>query len=383
MKTTDDWRSAIDKNAIVGSVFIFLSKAFDSISHKLLLYKLSCYGFGQGSLRWFQSYLEGRKQRVLYGRQTSDWSNVLSGVPQGSTLGPILFSLYVNDLPLCLNACKIMLYADDITVYYYNHSIDKVKDVLSKDLAHLASWLVHNNLQLNLNKTKLMCFSRKGRKSEANNLDICISNTTLEKCEEVKFLGVIVDRNLTWESHIQLVRRKCLFGLFTLRRVRKYLSTNLLKLLYQSFIQSHLDYCSTVWAECHKSDLMKLKQLQTSGMRLILNEQWTCPSTDMRSRLGWLSIENKLKMQILICVKRYVDDGGSKCVKMFTTRKEMGLRSSRDRDTDLFVPTPHTDCMMKSFLFKGSTDWNSLPINLRKSSDLSFRTGLLKYFNSM
>ena len=126
----------------------------------------------------------------------------------------------------------------------------------------------------------------------------------------------------------------------------------------------------------------------TATQNLSYYNQWTILTvtvsvTDMRSRLGWLSIENKLKMQRLICVKRYVDDDGSKCVKMFTTRKEMGLQSSRDRDTDLFVPTPHTDCMMKSFLFKGSTDWNSLPINLRKSSDLSFRTGLLKYFNSM
>ena len=114
----EDWRSSLERNEIVGSVFVDLSKAFDSINHCLLLQKLALYGFHDESLEWFRNYLSGGRQRVAYGDQMSEWVNVCMGVPQGSILGPLTFTIFVNDLPAVLSRSKVMLYADDTTVYF-------------------------------------------------------------------------------------------------------------------------------------------------------------------------------------------------------------------------------------------------------------------------
>ena len=118
LKTVDDWRLSLDKIEIVGSVFIDLSKAFDSVCHTLLLEKLARYGFRGDSLLWFQSYLSGRKQRVVIGGEASEWTDVSAGVPQGSILGPLLFSVFVNDLPSALHECKVMMYSMQMTPQY-------------------------------------------------------------------------------------------------------------------------------------------------------------------------------------------------------------------------------------------------------------------------
>ena len=118
LKTVDDWRLSLDRNEIVGSVFIDLSKVFDSVCHTLLLEKLARYGFRGDSLLWFQSYLSGRKQRVVIGGEASEWTDVSAGVPQGSILGPLLFSVFVNDLPSALHECKVMMYSMQMTPQY-------------------------------------------------------------------------------------------------------------------------------------------------------------------------------------------------------------------------------------------------------------------------
>ena len=131
LKTVKDWRGSLERNEIVGSVFVDLSKAFDSINHCLLLQKLALYGFRDEPLEWFRNYLSGRRQRVAYGEEMSEWVNVRMGVPQGSILGPLLFTIFVNDLPAALSRSKVMLYADDTTVYFADPSAPRVEEVLT------------------------------------------------------------------------------------------------------------------------------------------------------------------------------------------------------------------------------------------------------------
>ena len=126
LKTVDNWRLSLDRNEIVGSVFIDLSKAFDSVCHTLCWRSSHGTGFEGESLLWFQSYLSGRKQRVVIGGEVSEWTDVIAGVPQGSILGPLLFSVFVNDLPTALHKCKVMMYAVDTTVYYSDLSSKRV-----------------------------------------------------------------------------------------------------------------------------------------------------------------------------------------------------------------------------------------------------------------
>ena len=142
LKVVDDWRRSLDKGEIVGSIFVDLSKAFDSIYHSLLLKKLSRYGLRGKVLEWFQDYLNGRKQRIVYGEEVSEWSDVTAGVPQGSVLGPLLFSIFINDLPNYISDCKMMLYADDTTMYYSHSSVERLMEVLDLDIHRMTSGTV-------------------------------------------------------------------------------------------------------------------------------------------------------------------------------------------------------------------------------------------------
>ena len=144
LKTVEDWRGNLERKEIVGSVSVDLSKAFDSINHCLLLQKLALYGFWDESLEWFRNYLSGRRQRVAFGDEMSEWVNVRMGVPQGSILVPLLFTIFVNDLPATLSRSKVMLYADDTTVYFADPSGQRVEEVLTENLGQLSCWIAQN-----------------------------------------------------------------------------------------------------------------------------------------------------------------------------------------------------------------------------------------------
>ena len=245
---------------------------FNSVCHTILLEKLSLYGFRGNSLQWFKSYLHGRRQRVVFGRAESDWTVACTGVSQGSILGPLLFSIFINDLPATLSRSTVMMYADDTTVYFSYSDAEKVQKVLTEDLGNLSSWIAANGLKMSVKKTQVMMLSRKGREKEAGRLQVSIDNEVFAKCDEIKYLGVIVDNHLTWRSHIEEVRKKCLSALAVLRKLKGSLPPKLRNVLYQLMVLLHLDYCAVVWAECCKDDATKLERIQKSGMWFILNE---------------------------------------------------------------------------------------------------------------
>ena len=136
--------------------FLYLTKAFDTVDHQILLSKLSTYGLSGNSLKWFRSYITDRKQRTSCGNDMSNELPVTHGVPQGSILGPLLFDIYINDLPCTLEYCCASLYADDTVIYCYGSSSHEISDKLNRDLLAVANWLNAHKLTLNLEKTKCM-----------------------------------------------------------------------------------------------------------------------------------------------------------------------------------------------------------------------------------
>ena len=328
--TVDDWRRRLEHNEIVGSVFVDLSKAFDSIPHSLLLEKLCRYGFRGQSLKWLQSYLHDRKQHVFYNDESSPWSTVNMGVPQGSILGPLLFSLFINDLPTSLGQSSVMLYADDTTVYFSDPDGKVVQNVLSEDLGRLSTWIIQNGLNLNLHKTQFLCLARKNKVSQTKDIAVSMGGTTLQRQNEVKFLGVIVDERLSWRSHIEKIKRSCLRAMSPLFKLRNTLPSNLKLMLYRALVEPHLNYCAVVWMECSKADRIKLEKIQNRAMRVILNERKDSSATRLRSQLGWSTLENRRKMLRAVCTKRYLSKECPAYSKgMFMTNKDVGIRSAR------------------------------------------------------
>ena len=175
-------------------MFIDLIKYLDYIDHGLLLSKLKAYGTSEDGLRWFRSYLTGRRQRVLINGLASIWRPVERGVPRGSILGPLLFCIFVNDLPERINQCSVSLYADDTTLYHSSKDSTKLKNTLESTLDDVANWVGGNGLKINIKKTQVIFLGRKGRKKEVENASINHQGVTLMAEPNVKFPGVTVDR---------------------------------------------------------------------------------------------------------------------------------------------------------------------------------------------
>ena len=154
----------MDKGEVTGSVFIDLAKAFDTVDHDILISKLKNYGVCDESLQWFENYFSGRKQLVCIDSQSSEELEITSGVPQGSILGPLLFIVYINDLPRSLKHCSVNMYADDTAIYLGSQTVDTLNIYLNQDLERLAEWLVDNNLVLNVTKTKSLLFTSQRHK---------------------------------------------------------------------------------------------------------------------------------------------------------------------------------------------------------------------------
>ena len=173
-------------------VFIDLHKAFDSVDHEILISKLESYGLKDIELDWFQNYLTDRKQLVSFGKEISDPCLVTSGVPQGSTLGPLLFVLFVNDLPVVLERCQVLMYADDTVMYFTASNAQEISSTLNSEHAKANDWLVDNSLFIHQGKTECVFFGT-GSRLATDNLSVNIDGKELTRVAEYKYLGVILD----------------------------------------------------------------------------------------------------------------------------------------------------------------------------------------------
>ena len=204
---TEDWKLALDADDLVGIMFIDLSKAFDSIDHSLLIAKLFAYGFDRISLQWFTNYSSNRQQRVILDHVYSDWSIVMRAVPQGSVLGPLLFIIYMNDLPTVLQHSHINLFADDIALYVIHSDPCTVQTYLNHDLSLIFQWVTSNGFKVNVSKSQLLLLARRHRRNELSSIQIFLAGNLIQPKSCVKYLGVLVDSDLAWTEHIQSIRK--------------------------------------------------------------------------------------------------------------------------------------------------------------------------------
>ena len=221
---TNDWLLAMDKGFLVGVVFLDVSKAFDSINHQLLLQKLQSLGLQDTALDWFTSYLDSRSQEVRIEDSTSSSSSLLAGVPQGSILGPSLFSLFMNDLPDSVKSSTCAMYADDTTLYVTSDSVDSITTSLNHCLLLINTWMQENYLKLNVSKTKCMLI-HPPRKPHLPPLHLSVNGTTIEQVFLTKFkrLGLYINDTLSWNEHISQIVSKVSKQIYLLRRLSDFL----------------------------------------------------------------------------------------------------------------------------------------------------------------
>ena len=221
----DDWSDNMDKGRLTGVVFLDIRKAFDSVDHSILLEKVQFYGVADRELMWFKSYLTARQQQCLVNGCLSSQSNLLCGVPQGSILGPLLFLIYINDLPNCLKFTTPCLYADDTQIFTSSFDSGVLANNINSDLKNLSDWLIVNKLQFHPLKTKLMVvgstYNLNTKSGELSNV-ISIDNNLVSRVPSNKCLGVLLDEKLTFETHIDYICKKACAGIGALKRIKPF-----------------------------------------------------------------------------------------------------------------------------------------------------------------
>jgi len=258
---------SLNRNCISLLLLIDFSKAFDMVDHSILLHKLNHYGIRGVASNWIKSYLSNRKQFVHVNGSDSTHRDMSYGVPQGSILGPLLFVIYINDLPGINQLAKFILYADDANIIITGATTYEIEEQLEKLTGLLINWVNANGLLLNLKKTNFMLFSRRNLQ---HNPSVTINNVKIDRVKEAKFLGVILNEKLSWLTHINALKSKMSRYIGIMYKIKAFIPLQARLQIYHSFIQSHLNYCSLVWGFSNKSHIHSLFVQQKKGMRAIM-----------------------------------------------------------------------------------------------------------------
>ena len=266
------------------------------VSRNLDLFLVTCIGHSPGSrsLEWFASYLRNRKQQTFCENNLSEALPVTFGVPQGSILGPLLFLVYINELPAVIEHSEVSLYADDTVLYCFSKELHQLESKLNADLYNVAMWLKANKLTLNLTKTKSMLIGSNRKLVNISSMSLSSFDCKLDSVSTFKYLGIKLASDFTWSDHVEHVISKVNQRRGLLRRIKHLLPFTARLLFYNSLVLPIFDYADLVWGDKNNVELMNdLQVLQNKGAKIILDRQLYSSASDALVALKWLNLEQR------------------------------------------------------------------------------------------
>ncbi len=356
-----------------------MSKAFDSVDHCTLLNKLQDIGVSSSCLEWFRSYLSQRYQAVRINSVLSEKLLVVSGVPQGSILGPLLFSIYVNDLPSVSQDCTSDCYVDDTKLLMSFHVEDSTIAMtkINCDLLRIRNWCFDNCLLLNPNKTKLIVFGSRQMMKKIPDFKLSLLQKELIPAEFVKDLGVMFDSNLSFDKHILATVSSCMSKLGQISRAKHAFSKDLLVKIINALVFSKLFYCSSVWSNTSNSNIRKLQSVQNFAARIVSGRRKFDHITPVLKELRWLPVKTQLYYRdATLAFKCMMGCAPSYLASQFITRGDVTGRKTRNSQK-LNIPLFKSAAGQKTFYYRIVTLWNGIEEHLKLCSTISsFRYNL-------
>ena len=379
LNVTDYIFKALDSNLCTVLIMLDYSRAFDTLSHTALVYILKYFGLSESAVSFFESYLRDRKQAVLLKGITSNFIDVPGGVPQGSVLGPVLFSLYTAMLPTYIKNCGTQMYADDTQIFYSFSSSNVIRGIqlINEDLSKMHSFSVDHCLQLNPKKCVAMLFARPSDKQKViNNLNITLNNETILFKDEVRNLGLIMDTELRFEKHISNCIKKAIVKLKLLYNSKQMLNQKLRLMLCDSLVLSIFNYCDVVYGSClTAATAQRVQRIQNCCLRFIFGVRRRQPISHKLLSANWLNMRNRRKYHCGTLYHKIVMlRTPSYLYKKICFRTDVHTLNIRFKGT-LTPPAHKTTQFERSFSYQISKLYNSLLPSLKTHSLPVFQRG--------
>ena len=378
---TETWKTALDNRQVVGVVFIDFQKAFDTVSHETLRYKLQAMGFNGNLLDWLTSYLKDRKQFASVNGYCSQTKMVSYGVPQGSLLGPRLFTYYVNDLSDSVTEGNLALYADDTTLYVIGNNVDEVIDGLNRALSEIYNWCRNNKLTMHAGKTEAMIISSRTFCGPLK--PIKLGDKIVNFVSETRCLGVTIDSKLSWNNHSEHLCKSFGKKVKQIRRF-KYLPTSTLETIYFTSIVPTVTYCNLVWGTSSSSLMNELEHAHARAAKIIHRLPWKTPDQDVLTATGWEPLRNFYTKNVLkLMYKVQYNLTSDKIIGLFSPKTSS--RAYNLRNTSSFIsPRFNLDIGRTTLRYRGPLAWNLLPSSLKQAPSLnSFKQALKRTANTV
>jgi hypothetical protein len=385
LRIHNDLLLASNHQKVSALVLLDLSSAFDTIDHNILLTRLhSTFGFSGSALDLLTSYLSNRSQFVSVLNHHSPSLPLSTGVPQGSVLGPLLFSLYTSPIANIFSNSPVSfhLYADDTQLYISFSSSDSSTNlsILSSTLDSVHSWLTLNRLSVNPSKTEFLLIGTLQQRTKIVHKSISFCGSSISPTPHARNLGVEFDSDFSFKTHISNICRSSFFHIRQLRQIRSSLDQNSAILLANSLVSSKLDYCNSLFYNLPDVTLNRLQLVQNSLARAVLSLKRSDHITPALIKLHWLPVKQRINFKIAFITYKLLQNNQpsylSDLVKFYKPS-----RTLRSADSlQLHVPLVKTELGRRSFSFAAPTIWNQLPLSLRTATSLSIFHSQLKTY---
>ena len=363
-------------------VLLDLSSAFDTVDHEALLRRLHTkIGLSGRALEWFQSYLLGRSQRVTIHGSQSERFELHCGIPQGSCLGPLLFSIYTSDL---LDVLEKQLphahcYADDTQLYFSFKPNGDVSEgeavaVMESCLSDIRTWMIKNRLLINDDKTEFLIIGTRPQLRKINISHIRVGEADIVPVSHVKNLGCIFDSTLNMDQHVLATCKAAFFHLHNIRRIRKYLDQSSLFTIIHAFITSRLDYCNGLLYGATATQIEKLQRVQNAAARLATGTPKFSHMQPVLRQLNWLPIRSRIHYKILLLTFKCIHGLAPPYLSELITVNQLSRYSLRSsQGITLNHPTSKMLATLgdKAFSSAAPKLWNQLPQTLRNQLSIN------------